>query len=129
MKFKRMSAAVAAVLAMAMLAGCGASGETPTTEVTQPTEMVSTQPTTPETTENADQAAADRVAQMIDAIYVQQRNENTDQQCLDAKQGWDALTDAQKELVEGENADPDYFGRDTGDASKDDPRNGDESGE
>ena len=129
MKFKRLSAAVAAVLTMAMLAGCGASGETPTTEVTQPAETVSTQPTTPETTENADQAAADRVAQMIDAIYVQQRNENTDQQCMDAKQGWDALTDAQKELVEGENADPDYFGRDTGDASKDDPRNGDEIGE
>ena len=39
------------------------------------------------------------------------------------------MTDAQKELVEGENADPDYFGRDTGDASKDDPRNGDEIGE
>ena len=39
------------------------------------------------------------------------------------------LTDAQKELVEGENADPDYFGRDTGDASKDDPLNGDEIGE
>ena len=42
---------------------------------------------------------------------------------------WDALTDEQKELVEGENADPDYFGRDTGDASKDDPLNGDEIGE
>ena len=42
---------------------------------------------------------------------------------------WDALTDAQKELVEGENADPDYFGRDTGDASKDDARNADEIGE
>lgn len=41
----------------------------------------------------------------------------------------DALTDAQKELVEGENADPDYFGRDTGDASKDDPRNQDDIGE
>ena len=39
------------------------------------------------------------------------------------------LTDAQKELVEGEEADPDYFGRDTGDASKDDPRNGDDIGE
>ena len=39
------------------------------------------------------------------------------------------LTDAQKELVEGENADPDYFGRDTGDASKDDPRNQDEIGD
>ena len=66
---------------------------------------------------------------MIDAIYVQERTENTDKQCADAKAAWDALTDAQKELVEGENADPDYFGRDTGDASKDDPRNQDEIGE
>ena len=49
--------------------------------------------------------------------------------CAEAKAAWDALTDAQKELVEGENADPDYFGRDTGDASKDDPLNADEIGE
>ena len=35
----------------------------------------------------------------------------------------------QKELVEGDNADPDYFGRDTGDASQDDPLNGDDIGE
>ena len=46
-----------------------------------------------------------------------------------SKEAWDALTDAQKELVEGDNADPDYFGRDTGDAAKDDPRNEDEIGE
>ena len=52
-----------------------------------------------------------------------------DEQCAEAKAAWDALTDAQKELVEGENADPDYFGRDTGDASKDDPLNADEIGE
>ena len=78
---------------------------------------------------SADQEAADNVADLIDAIYVQERNENTDEQCKAAKEAWDALTDEQKELVEGENADPDYFGRDTGDASKDDPRNGDEIGE
>ncbi len=76
-----------------------------------------------------DQEAADNVADLIDAIYVQERNDNTDEQCKAAKEAWDALTDEQKELVEGENADPDYFGRDTGDASKDDPRNGDEIGE
>ena len=77
----------------------------------------------------ADKEAADKVAALIDAIYVQERNENTDEQCAAAKAAWDALTDAQKELVEGENADPDYFGRDTGDASKDDPRNADGIGE
>lgn len=76
-----------------------------------------------------DQAAADAVAALIDAIYVQQRTDETDAQCLAAKAGWDALTDAQKELVEGEEADPDYFGRDTGDASKDDPLNADDIGE
>ena len=76
-----------------------------------------------------DQEAADAVAALIDAIYVQQRTDDTDEQCAQAKAAWDALTDAQKELVEGENADPDYFGRDTGDASKDDPRNQDEIGE
>lgn len=55
---------------------------------------------------------------MIDAIYVQERTDETDAQCKAAKEAWDALTDAQKELVSGENADPDYFGRDTGDASR-----------
>ena len=78
---------------------------------------------------DSDQAAADEVAALIDAIYVQTRTENTDEQCAQAKATWDALTDAQKELVEGEEADPDYFGRDTGDASKDDPRNQDDIGE
>ena len=76
-----------------------------------------------------DQAAADNVAAMIDAIYVQERTDETDAQCAAAKEAWDALTDAQKALVEGESADPDYFGRDTGDASLDNPRNGDEIGE
>ena len=89
-----------------------------------------------ETTEAADgeeasddQAAADEVAALIDKIYVQERTDTTDEDCKAAKEAWDKLTDAQKELVEGEEADPDYFGRDTGDASKDDPRNQDEIGE
>ena len=77
----------------------------------------------------SDQEAADHVADLIDGIYVQERTDQTDAQCEEAKAAWDALTDTQKELVSGEFADPDYFGRDTGDASKDDPRNGDEIGE
>lgn len=80
-------------------------------------------------TADADKEAADKVAALIDAIYVQERNDDTDAQCKEAKEAWDALTDAQKELVEGEEASPEYFGRDTGDASKDDPRNQDEIGE
>ena len=75
-----------------------------------------------------DKEAADKVASLIDAIYVQEWTKKTDKQCAAAKAAWDKLTDAQKELVEGENADPDYFGRDTGDASKDDPRNSDKIG-
>lgn len=78
---------------------------------------------------DTDQQAADEVAALIDAIYVQERTEETDEQCAAAKEAWDALTDAQKELVAGEYADPDYFGRDTGDASKDDSRNQDNIGE
>ena len=89
-----------------------------------------------ETTEAADgeeasddQKAADKVAALIDKIYVQERTDTTDEDCKAAKEAWDKLTDAQKKLVEGEEADPDYFGRDTGDASQDDPRNQDEIGE
>ena len=78
---------------------------------------------------DADQAAADNVAALIDRIYVQERTETTDEDCIAAKEAWDALTDAQKELVEGEEASPDYFGLDTGDASLDDALNADEIGE
>ena len=76
-----------------------------------------------------DKAAADKVAALIDKIYVQERNDTTDEDCKAAKEAWDKLTDAQKALVEGEEASPEYFGADTGDASKDDPRNQDEIGE
>lgn len=79
--------------------------------------------------EDEDQAAADNVAALIDKIYVQERTDTTDEDCVAAKEAWDALTDAQKELVEGEEASPDYFGLDTGDASADDPLNQDEIGE
>ncbi len=77
----------------------------------------------------SDQERADEVAALIDAIYVQERTDKTDEQCAAAKAAWDKLTDVQKEMVEGEDADPDYFGRDTGDASKDDPRNADGIGD
>ncbi|MBO4835294.1 MAG: sirohydrochlorin cobaltochelatase, partial [Lachnospiraceae bacterium] len=73
---------------------------------------------------DADQAAADEVTAMIEAIQVQEWTEGNDERCAAAKAAWDALTDAQKELVD----DPDYFGADTGDASLDDPRNQDEIG-
>ena len=112
----------------ALVSGCGSTAE-PAVESTA-TETVQETATEAETADaESDQEAADKVAALIDQIYVQERNDNTDEQCTEAKAAWDALTDAQKELVEGENADPDYFGRDTGDASKDDPLNADEIGE
>ena len=82
-----------------------------------------------DTNKGKEQDAVGEAAALIDAIYVQERTDQTDEQCAKAKEAWDALTEEEKEQVAGENADPDYFGRDTGDASKDDPRNQDEIGE
>ena len=115
---KALAFLMAAVMLMSMLTACGnkdnAADNSDNNDVN---------------TEETDKAAADKVAALIDAIYVQERTEETDAQCEAAKAAWDALTDAQKALVEGEEASPDYFGLDTGDASKDDPRNQDEIGE
>ena len=116
MKKKLVILCIAAAMSVSMLGGCGNSATTDSTK-------------TEDTTKDSDQEAADKVAKLIDDIYVQERTDKTDEQCKAAKEAWDALTDAQKELVEGENADPDYFGRDTGDASKDDPLNADDIGE
>ena len=125
---RKMSALLAALMVFSFcLSGCGSkeepAAEPATAEETQQPEEAEV----PE--EISDQEKADEVAALIDAIYVQERTDETDAQCAAAKAAWDALTDAQKELVEGEEADPDYFGRDTGDASKDDPLNQDEIGE
>lgn len=108
---KALAFLLAAVMLMSMLTACGNKGNNDVSTV------------------ETDQAAANKVAALIDAIYVQERTEETDAQCEAAKAAWDALTDAQKALVEGKEASPDYFGLDTGDASKDDPRNQDEIGE
>lgn len=147
MKQKIVAILCAAALTSAMVTGCGNNSSTSTantetagateaveetgaTEGTEATEAEETEAVSEAETEGvSDQEAADKVAALIDAIYVQERTDDTDTQCAEAKAAWDALTDAQKELVEGEEADPDYFGRDTGDASKDDPLNGDEIGE
>mgnify|MGYP000826759782 CR=1 FL=1 len=111
MKKKVISLMMVCMLAVGLATGCGSK------DAAQTSNTVS------------DQEAADKVAKLIDDIYVQERTDDTDAQCEEAKAAWDALTDAQKALVEGEEASPEYFGRDTGDASKDDPRNGDEIGE
>ncbi len=123
---KKLVHALAVVMSTAIVfTACGSNAD----DASQPADET-VEATTGETTkEDADQVAADNCAALIDAIYVQERTDETDAQCAAAKEAWDALTDAQKELVEGENADPDYFGKDTGDASLDDPLNQDEIGE
>ena len=123
--WQRVTAAAAALaLCAGVLTGCGASSSTAASST-----AASSAAASEVSSEEADEMAAKNVADLIDAIYVQERNENTDAQCEAAKAAWDALTDAQKEMVEGEEASPEYFGRDTGDASKDDPRNQDNIGD
>ena len=118
-KTVRIVAGVACALALSctMLAGCASTSGSSSASASASASV------------SADQKAADEVADLIDKIYVQQRTETTDADCAAAKAAWDKLTPAQQELVEGENADPDYFGRDTGDATKDDPRNQDNIGD
>ena len=117
---KALAFLMAAVMLMSMLTACGNKDNAADDNDAENNDV---------NTEETDKAAADKVAALIDAIYVQERTEETDAQCEAAKAAWDALTDAQKALVEGEEASPEYFGLDTGDASKDDPRNQDEIGE
>ena len=128
--YKKPAAVLAALaLTTALLAGCGSTAAT--TDSAAESTATESEAVSEATAEegDADEVAAKNCADLIDAIYVQERNDDTDAQCEAAKAAWDALTDAQKELVEGENADPDYFGRDTGDAAEDDPRNADDIGE
>ena len=122
---KTAAALTALALCAGVLTGCGGAASSTAASSTAGSAAASSEVSS----EEADELAAQNVANLIDAIYVQERTDDTDAQCAAAKAAWDALTDAQKELVEGEEADPDYFGRDTGDASQDDPRNADDIGE
>ena len=136
---KTVAVSAALALCVGTLAGCGSSASSSTAASSEAASSTAASESSSASSgstggsevssEEADEMAAKNVADLIDAIYVQERNENTDEQCKAAKDAWDALTDAQKELVEGEEADPDYFGRDTGDASKDAPRNEDNIGD
>ena len=107
-KLMVMMLGIAMVLSFSLLTGCGSGGGGDTKTEEDP---------------------AAECAKLIDDIYVQEWTEDTYEKCEAAKAAWDALTDEQKAQVEGEEASPDYFGRDTGDASKDDPLNQDEIGE
>ena len=140
MKKRVLVALLATALTVSVISGCGSTktedASSSATKAASSADAKNSSSSGSEGTSDADKAssdsdqeAADKVAALIDAIYVQERTDKTDEQCKAAKEAWDNLTDAQKELVDGENADPDYFGRDTGDASKDDPLNGDDIGE
>ncbi|MBO6239639.1 MAG: sirohydrochlorin cobaltochelatase [Butyrivibrio sp.] len=133
MKKKSLTQVLAVASAFILLAGCGSTKSADVT--TESSTESSNQEVSTEVSESADgsemtdEERAKEVADLIDAIYVQEWTDETDELCKKAKEAWDALTDEQKELVEGEFADPDYFGKDTGDASKDDPLNADDIGE
>ena len=150
---KRVAAAVVSfILTGALLAGCGVAGASQTGDAgdSQTGEAAQTEGTAQsddasqtsgagasQTDSTArtdgsgktDQELAAECAALIDAIYVQERTETTDEDIAAARAAWDALTEEQKAMVEGEFADPDYFGLDTGDASADDPLNADGIGE
>ena len=144
---KRVAAAlVSFILTGALLAGCGGAGASQTGDAgdSQTGEAAQTEGTaqSDDATQTSgagasqtdgagktDEELAAECAALIDAIYVQERTETTDEDIAAARAAWDALADAQKAMVEGEFADPDYFGLDTGDASADDPLNADGIGE
>ena len=109
---KAAAALTALALCAGVLSGCGGAASSTASSAASSSAAASSEASG----EDADEAAAKNVADLIDAIYVQERNDSTDEQCAAAKAAWDSLTDAQKELVEGENADPDYFGRATVDS-------------
>ncbi len=141
MKSKVVKTICAVAAGALILSACGEAGSAPaepeagvtaeesTAESTNESETKEEEKPEEPADERSDEERAKEVADLIDAIYVQERTDETDELCEKAKAAWDALTDAQKEMVEGEDADPDYFGRDTGDASKDDPLNEDGIGE
>ncbi len=130
MKKKLTAILLASALAGALLAGCGGSTGSTAQPAESAAEAVSE---AAESAAAADTAAAAKTDEelaaecsaLIEALNVQERTDTTDADIAAAKAAWDALTDEQKALVE----DPDYFGRDTGDASADDPLNADEIGE
>ena len=72
-----------------------------------------------------DPRPANTVDEKIRKIQSQVFTDTTWADCEAAKAAWDALSDDEKALVE----EYDYFGLDTGDATKDDPLNQDEIGE
>ena len=128
-KFVTLAAATATAAILAIcLAGCTSSSSSSAASASGSASAASASAASASASAasaSADEAAAAAVDELIAGIQVQKWTDDTPEKCAAAKAAWDALTDAQKELVE----EGDYFGRDTGDASKDDPLNADNIGE
>ena len=69
MKKKLVVVLLTAAMSMSLLAGCGGSSDAKSDAKTE------------DTKEDSDQVAADKVAKLIDDIYVQERTDKTDEQC------------------------------------------------
>ena len=120
MKRKSMLALLLAVsMTCSMTAATGtvafASDDTATEETADDTEAAAddaeaadTEEASDDTTEASDddQKAADEVGALNDKIYVKERTDTTDEDCKETKDAWDKLSDAQNELVSGEEACP-----------------------
>ena len=102
---KAAAVAMAAALSAALLVGCGSTSVSTDGTAASTVAGESAAESTAEDAEktadegDADEVAAKNCADLIDAIYVQERSADTDAQCEAAKAAWDALTDTQKELV------------------------------
>ena len=93
---KKLAASVTALaLCAGVLTGCGGAASSTASSTSTAASAASSEVSS----EEADEMAAKNVADLIDAIYVQERSDDTDAQCEAAKAAWDALTDTQKELV------------------------------
>lgn len=73
---KTVAVSAALALCAGVLAGCGAASSTAASGTAAGSAAASEVDS-----EEADEMAAKKVADLIDAIYVQERNENTDAQC------------------------------------------------
>ena len=120
-KFLAVAAAAAMTAALVVAAGCGSNGgggaaatSSAPVEGSAPVEA-----SAPAEAMGEDAIAAAAVDELIAGIQVQEWTDDTPALCEAAKAAWDALTPEQQALVE----EGDYFARDTGDASADDPLN------
>ncbi len=87
---KKAIAMLLVVLMIGSFAACSGTQQQTSEPTAEPTAEPVTAPTEePVDTAAADKEAADKVAALIDAIYVQERTDETDAQCAAAKAAWD----------------------------------------